>query len=120
MENAGQPSLPIEAKIFDLFLSIDQELRRLRYMKARDFDKQFDENADVTASLDRSNANRVLQEQRRINVDFPRWMIDSLDREAGKLGVTRQSIIKVWLAERLKASASNTTSRPKRRVVAPR
>jgi hypothetical protein len=48
-----------------------------------------------------------LQEQKRVNVDFPTWMIESLDREAGKLGVTRQSIIKVWLAERLEASAAN-------------
>ena len=50
--------------------------------------------------VDLSKAKRVLQEQKRVNVDFPTWMIDSLDREAGKLGVTRQSIIKVWLAER--------------------
>ena len=51
--------------------------------------------------MDLSKAKRVLQEQKRVNVDFPTWMIDLLDREAGKLGVTRQSIIKVWLAERL-------------------
>jgi hypothetical protein len=49
----------------------------------------------------------VLQEQKRVNVDFPTWMIDSLDREASKLGVTRQSVIKVWLAERLEATTSN-------------
>jgi len=76
-------------------------------MKAKTFEKQFDESIDITASLDLSKARRVLQEQRRVNVDFPTWMIDSLDREAGKLGVTRQSVIKVWLAERLGASASN-------------
>lgn len=76
-------------------------------MKAETFDKQFDEGADITASLDLSKAKRVLLEQKRVNVDFPTWMIDSLDREAGKLGVTRQSIIKVWLAERLENSASN-------------
>jgi hypothetical protein len=62
---------------------------------------------DITAALDLSKAKRVLQEQRRVNVDFPTWMIDSLDREASKLGVTRQSVIKVWLAERLQATASN-------------
>ena len=67
----------------------------------------FDEDVDVTASLDLSKAKRVLQKQRRVNVDFPTWMIDSLDREASKLGVTRQSVIKVWLAERLEATASN-------------
>jgi hypothetical protein len=48
-----------------------------------------------------------LQEQKRVNVDFPTWMIDSLDREASKMGVTRQSVIKVWLAERLEATTSN-------------
>lgn len=74
-------------------------------MKAKAFEKQFDQNADLTASLDLSRAKRVLQTQKRVNVDFPTWMIESLDREASKLGVTRQSIIKVWLAERLEKSA---------------
>ena len=76
-------------------------------MKAKKFDQQFDDGVDVTASLDLSRAKRVLQAQKRVNVDFPTWMIDSLDREASKLGVTRQSVIKVWLAERLEATASN-------------
>ena len=70
-------------------------------MKAKDFEKQFDEDIDITESLDLSNTRRVLQQQKRVNVDFPTWIVESLDREAGKLGVTRQSIIKVWLAERL-------------------
>lgn len=82
-------------------------------MKAKIFDKQFDEGKDITASLDLSKAKRVLQEQKRVNVDFPTWMIESLDREAGKLGVTRQSIIKVWLAERLEESASNKSRQRK-------
>lgn len=73
-------------------------------MKAKDFEQQFDEGLDLTATLDMSKARRVLQEQRRVNVDFPAWMIDSLDKEASKMGVTRQSVIKVWLAERLEAS----------------
>ena len=70
-------------------------------MKAKKFEQQFDDGVDLVASLDLSKAKRVLQEQRRVNVDFPTWMIDSLDREASRLGVTRQSVIKVWLAERL-------------------
>ncbi len=74
-------------------------------MKAKDFEKQFDKDINITKSLDLSKAKRVLQEQKRVNVDFPTWMIESLDREAGKLGVTRQSIIKVWLAERLEKAA---------------
>ena len=67
-------------------------------MKAKKFEQQFDAGVDLTVSLDLSKAKRVLQEQKRVNVDFPTWMIDSLDREASKLGVTRQSVIKVWLA----------------------
>lgn len=77
-------------------------------MKAETFDKQFDEGVDITASLDLSRAKRVLLELKRVNVDFPTWMIESLDREAGKLGVARQSIIKVWLTERLKGAASTS------------
>jgi hypothetical protein len=77
-------------------------------MKAKKFDEQFDSGVDITASLDLSKAKRATQTQRRVNVDFPTWMIDSLDREASKLGVTRQSVIKVWLAERLEAVAAKT------------
>jgi hypothetical protein len=75
-------------------------------MKAKKFDTDFDSGKDVTAALDLSKARRPLQEQKRVNVDFPSWMIQSLDREAGRLGVTRQSIIKVWLAERLAQTTS--------------
>lgn len=76
-------------------------------MKAKSFDTKFDKGEDVTGALVLSKARRPLQEQRRVNVDFPTWMIDSLDREARRLGVTRQSVIKVWLAERLEKIASN-------------
>ena len=76
-------------------------------MKAKKLEHLFDQDVDITASLDLSKAKRVLQEQKRVNVDFPTWMIDSLDREASRLGVTRQSVIKIWLAERLEATASN-------------
>jgi hypothetical protein len=75
-------------------------------MKAKRFDSDFDSGKDVSHALDLEKARRPLQEQRRVNVDFPAWMIESLDREARRLGVTRQSIIKVWLAERLEQSAS--------------
>ena len=70
-------------------------------MKANEFDKRFDEGKDVSEYLNTSEARRPGQEQRRVNVDFPLWMIHLLDKEAKRLGVTRQSIIKVWLAERL-------------------
>jgi hypothetical protein len=75
-------------------------------MKAKKFDADFASGRDITGALDLSKARRPRQEQRRVNVDFPTWMIESLDREAGRLGVTRQSIIKVWLAERLEQVAT--------------
>ena len=75
-------------------------------MKARDFDEKFDREEDVTSELDLSKARRRNQEPRRINVDFPTWMIESLDREAKRLGVTRQSIIKIWIAEMLEQKVS--------------
>ncbi|CAA0081154.1 Uncharacterised protein [Zhongshania aliphaticivorans] len=75
-------------------------------MKANSFDKKFDDNeTDILDDLDLSTAKRTNQASRRVNVDFPEWMINSLDMEAARLGVTRQSIIKVWLAERLDNSS---------------
>ena len=76
-------------------------------MKAKSFDRKFDERKDVSKDLDLSRARRPLQELRRVNVDFPTWMIQGLDREASRVGVTRQSIIKIWLAERLEHSEAN-------------
>ena len=75
-------------------------------MKARKFDEKFDRGEDITSDLDLSKARRRNQEPKRINVDFPTWMVESLDREAKRLGVTRQSIIKVWIAEMLERKAS--------------
>ena len=77
-------------------------------MKANNFDKKFDDNAeDIIDDLDLSSISRPNQSQKRVNVDFPAWVIDSLDREASRIGVTRQSIIKVWLVERLELQAAN-------------
>lgn len=70
-------------------------------MKARDLDEMFDEGKDISRYLDLATARRPKQEQKRVNVDFPIWMIHSLDKEAKRLGVARQSIIKIWIAERL-------------------
>ena len=70
-------------------------------MKAKQLDQKFDDGEDITKYLDVSKAHRPEQEQRRVNVDFPIWMIHSLDKEAKRLGVPRQSIIKGWVAERL-------------------
>lgn len=77
-------------------------------MKANEFDRKFESNEeDIINDLDLTTAKRVNQEQKRVNVDFPIWMIESLDKEASRLGVTRQSIIKVWLAERLEGQLSH-------------
>lgn len=80
-------------------------------MKAGEFDKKFDEGVedvveDVVEDLDLSSARRPLQEARRVNLDFPAWMVESLNREANRIGVTRQSVIKMWIAERLERRAS--------------
>ena len=74
-------------------------------MKARAFDEKFDKGESVLRQLDLSKAVRSGSQQRRVNVDFPVWMIESLDKEARRLGVTRQSIIKVWISERLQKHA---------------
>ena len=70
-------------------------------MKAKELDKKFNAGDDITEFLDLSKATRPGQNQKRVNVDFPVWMIHRLDREARRLGVPRQSIIKIWIAERL-------------------
>ena len=75
-------------------------------MKTDEFDKAFDAGEDVSDVLDLSKASRPNREPRRVNVDFPSWMVESLDAEAQRLGVTRQSIIKVWIAERLERKVS--------------
>jgi len=70
-------------------------------MKAKELDKKFDKGEDISKYLDLSRASKPGRDQRRVNVDLPKWMIESLDKEASRLGVTRQSIIKVWIAERI-------------------
>ncbi len=74
-------------------------------MKAEAFDKAFDKGNDVSKYLNFSKATRPGREQKRVNVDFPVWMIQSLDKEAQRLGVPRQAVIKVWIAERLRVGA---------------
>lgn len=72
--------------------------------KASEFDRKFDDGDSVTADLDLSKARRPAEEQKRINMDVPVWMLEALDREARRLGVSRGAIIKLWLAERLQAA----------------
>jgi hypothetical protein len=73
--------------------------------KASDFDKKFDADEDISSYLDVSKARRPELVQKRVNVDFPLWMLQSLDREAKRLGVPRQAVIKIWVAERLEKRA---------------
>lgn len=75
-------------------------------MKARELDAAFDDGADVTEHLDLASARRPKREVQRVNVDFPAWMVSSLDAEASRLGITRQAVIKTWIAERLDQRAS--------------
>ena len=75
-------------------------------MKSEEFDKKFDDNKeDIISDLDLASLRRPNLKQKRVNVDFPAWIIDSLDKEAKRMGVTRQSVIKLWLAERLEKIA---------------
>lgn len=71
-------------------------------MKAEELDKKFDAGEDVTAYMDLSKIERPGHASKRVNVDFPVWMIQLMDKESKRLGVTRQSIIKIWISEKLK------------------
>jgi len=74
-------------------------------MKAKTFDAKFEKGDDLDSVLDLAKARRPGRQIKRVNVDFPEWMIGSLDREAKRLGVTRQSIIKFWIADRLEKAS---------------
>ncbi len=77
----------------------------MKTIKAREIEKKFDTGEDISEYMDISKARRPEQAQKRVNVDFPLWMINLLDKEARRLGVPRQSIIKVWVAERLEKAS---------------
>ena len=74
----------------------------MKTITAEEFDKKFDEGEDISEYLDFSKSHKLGEEPKRVNVDFPVWMVSKLDREAKHLGVTRQSLIKMWIAEKLK------------------
>lgn len=73
-----------------------------KYITAAEFDAKFDAGEDVSAYYDLEKAVRPGLEQRRVSVDFPEWMVQQLDQVARRLGVTRQSVIKVFISEKLK------------------
>ena len=77
-------------------------MKALEPITAQELDEKFDNGEDVSAYFDLSKARRPNLEARRVNVDFPAWVVEGLDREARHLGVTRQSVIKMWIAERLR------------------
>lgn len=70
---------------------------------AAKIDEMFDNGEDVSEFFDLTKSFRPNLEPRRVNVDFPKWMVTRLDGHAKRLGVTRQSVIKMWLAEKLEA-----------------
>ena len=74
-------------------------------MKASEFDAKFDAGEDVSAAIDWTKAHRPNDQPKRVNVDFPAWVVDRLDKQARHLGVTRQSLIKMWIAERVSGAA---------------
>jgi hypothetical protein len=78
-------------------------------MKAHEFDAKFEADEDLVEDIDLTQIKKPMLKQKRVNVDFPAWMLESLDREAHRIGVTRQSIIKIWLAERLEAIPQHNT-----------
>jgi len=101
----------IESLVF-----VDVEKMRRKIMTTittKEFDEKFDNGEDISEHLDFSKAiklkdtKRLKIDTKKVNVDFPEWVIESLDIEAKKIGVTRQSIIKVWIAERLKEESTN-------------
>ena len=70
-------------------------------MKAREFDEKFETGKDITGDLDFSKARRVNQELKRVNIDFPVWVVAKLDKQSKRLGITRQALVKVWIAEKV-------------------
>ena len=73
-------------------------MMRLNFMKAEELDQMFDEGVEILEHFDLSSARHPGLETKRVNVDFPIWMVDALDREAQRVGVHRQAIIKTWIA----------------------
>jgi len=100
----------VEKKL-ELSLQEEQEKRRLKSMKAKEFDKIFDDNQeDILEHFDTSKIRMINEEPKRVNIDFPTWMVQSLDKEAKHVGVSRQAVIKMWLAEKLQSLNSNVTT----------
>lgn len=102
-KNSGRASLREEATPFESSQSGARGQTKPKSISAEEFDRMFDDGEDISAYLDWSNARRPGLEPKRVNVDFPTWMVERLDRQARTLGVTRQALIKMWIAEKLEA-----------------
>ena len=101
-----EPRFLVIARLQGRHWSAVPVLMRCSSMNSSEFDRRFEEGESVLEALDLEAARRPRLEARRVNVDFPLWMVEQLDREASRLGVTRQSIIKLWLAERLESRST--------------
>ena len=80
----------------------------MKKIKAEDFDRAFENGEDVTKHLDKSTGRRINTEQKRISVSFPMWLVASLEQEALRLGISKQSLVKMWITERLKEAHLNS------------
>ena len=105
MAHSGRPSGRGAAKRSASSRSVERVGTKSKVMKAENFDKAFDDGEDVSGYIDWENARRPGLEPRRVNVDFPSWIVEALDKHADRLGVTRQALIKLWIAERLGKAA---------------
>ena len=101
--DSGQRSSPIAASASGSSPSAARDGASRKSITAEEFDRRFDDGEDISEFLDWSSIRRPGLEPKRVNVDFPTWMVERLDREAQKRGVTRQALIKLWLADRLEA-----------------
>ena len=79
-------------------------------MTAQEFEQRFDEGEDITPFIDKSLIRRPGVAPRRVNVDFPEWIIDKLDLQSKLIGVSRQSLIKLWVSERIQQEHQNQKS----------
>ena len=99
---AGRQFLLKEIKILELYLFVDQEKMKKQYITSSEFEEKFEAGEDITTYLDVEKASRPGLEHRRVSVDFPAWMVTELDRVSKRLGVTRQSVIKIFISDKLK------------------
>jgi hypothetical protein len=81
-------------------------MKQKHTITAEELDEKFDNGEDISEYFDWSSARRINQEPQRVNIDFPRWVVNRLDRESKRLGVSRQALVKLWIAERLERTVT--------------